>query len=239
MARMIFSAALRAHGRQGRLAALFFILLLIPGLSPAEFPPANDKVGQSLSETGEGGARPGGCLTEAEAELGRLVNKLREEHQLPPVPIAEPLYRVAKWHVIDLAVNTPHRDRRDDRGMACNLHSWSDKGKETGGGWEPLCYTPDHKQALGMWTKPREISGHRSNGYENIYWTSAPLSPAMAINYWQGKNDELDMFLGRRSWGRHVWRSMGVGVFGNYAAVWLSEKSASDSTVSRCGQAGN
>ncbi len=239
MARMIITAALRVHGRHGRLAVLSFILLLVPGLSTAELPPATGKVGQSFIETGEGGSRPTVCLTEDEAELGRLVNKLREEHQLPPVPIVEPLYRAAKWHVIDLAVNTPHRDRHDDRGMACNLHSWSDKGKETGGGWEPLCYTSDHKRALGMWIKPREISGHRSNGYENIYWTSAPLSPAMAINYWQGRSEELDMILGRKNWSRHVWRSMGVGVFGNYAAVWLSEKSASDSEMNRCGQTGN
>ncbi len=223
---------------QARITVLF-ILLLIPGFAFAEPSQATGQVDKTASGTKEGGASPSGCLTEAEAELGRLVNKLREEHQLPPVPVVEPLYKVAKWHVIDLVENTPHRDRNDDRGLACNLHSWSDKGKETGGGWEPLCYTPDHKQASGMWNKPREISDYRSNGYENIYWTSAPLSPAMAINYWTGRDDELDMILERKSWKRHAWRSMGVGVFGNYAAVWLSEKSASDSKLSRCEQARN
>lgn len=218
---------------------VLFILLLIPGLAFAELSPATGKAGQTVSVMTDGGERPGGCLTEAEAELARLVNKLREEHKLPPVPVVEPLYKVAKWHVIDLAANAPHRDRNDDRGTACNLHSWSDKGKETGGGWEPLCYTPDHKQALSMWNKPREISDYRSNGYENIYWTSAPLSPAMAINYWSGRDDELDMILERKSWKRHAWRSMGVGVFGNYAAVWFSEKSASDARLGRCEPTGN
>lgn len=236
MTSMLFSAVLTVRGRQGGPAVLLCMLLLIPALSLAGSSPAG-KVERPFHETE--GARPGDCLTEAEAELGRLVNRLREEHQLLPVPIVKPLYRVAKWHVIDLSVNAPHKGRNDDRGMACNLHSWSGTGRETGGGWEPLCYTSDHKQALGMWSKPREISGHRSNGYENVYWTSAPLSPAMAINYWQGRDSELDMILGRRTWQRHVWRSMGVGVFGNFAAVWLSEKSASDSEMSLCGQAGN
>jgi hypothetical protein len=62
----------------------------------------------------------------------------------------------------------------------------------------------------------------------------------MAINYWSGREDELDMILEQKNWKRYAWRSMGVGVFGNFAAVWLSEKSApSDSVLSRCGQADN
>lgn len=180
---------------------------------------------------------PGTCLTDQEAELVSLLNKVREEHQRAPVRVKESLYKVAKWHVIDLSTNAPHESRTDERGMPCNIHSWSDKGKEMGkdkGGWNPLCYTADHKQALGMWKKPREISDHRSNGYENIYWTSAILSPAMATNYWTSRNDELDMIIERNSWAKHPWRTMGVGIYGNYAAVWFSEKSTSEPEMKRC-----
>jgi hypothetical protein len=87
-----------------------------------------------------------------------------------------------------------------------------------------------------MWKKPREISGHRSNGYENIYWTSAPFAPAMAINYWEGKKEELDMILQQGNWKRHAWRTMGVGVYGNYAAVWFSEKPTDDPSMAQCEQ---
>jgi len=178
-------------------------------------------------------AEPGKCLTPQETELVTLLNKVREENHLPPVPVKESLYKVAKWHVIDLSTNSPHKDRTDDRGMPCNIHSWSDKGKEKGG-WNPLCYTADHKQALGMWKKPREISDHRSNGYENVYWTSAILSPAMAINYWTSRNDELDMIIEQNNWGKHPWRTMGVGMFGNYAAVWFSVKSTGEEEMKPC-----
>ncbi len=216
--------------------ALLILMLVLPGCSVADLHSAT-KVDQIRRGMWKGSVTPSDCLTEAEVELARLVNKLREEHRLSQVPVVEPLYNVAKWHVIDLAVNAPHRDRNDDRGMACTLHSWSENGNESGGGWAPLCYTSDHSRALGMWNKPREISEHRSNGYEIVYWTSAPLSPAMAINYWNGKEDELDMILERNNWKRHAWRSMGVGIYGNYAAVWFSEKPAPDSVLTRCVQA--
>lgn len=176
---------------------------------------------------------PDRCLSDQEVELVRLLNVLREENHLAPVKVKESLYRVAKWHVIDLATNTPHKDRVDERGMPCNIHSWSAKGKEKGG-WNPLCYTADHKNALGMWKKPREISEHRSNGYENVYWTSAILSPAMAVYYWSNRNDELDMIAERNAWGKHPWRTMGVGVYGNYAAVWFSEKPTSEPEMKPC-----
>ncbi|MBT0662900.1 hypothetical protein KI809_01200 [Geobacter pelophilus] len=216
-----------------RLAVLFFVLLAFSGHSLAASITATDKSGIVTKTMLE--VKPSNCLTEAEAELGRLLNGLRRESGLSPLPIKQPLYAVAKWHVIDLASNAPHRNSNDDQGMACNLHSWSDRGKDAGG-WEPLCYTQDHKRALGMWKKPREISGHRSNGYENIYWTSAPFTPVMAINYWEGKKEELDMMLQQGNWKRHKWQTIGVGVYGNYAAVWFSEKPTDDPSMTQCEQ---
>lgn len=181
----------------------------------------------------EGPLSPGKCLTRAEEELGRLLNKLREEHQLPPLPIKEPLYRVAKWHVIDLETNRPHEKTQE---MPCSLHSWSDKGKELGGGWAPVCYTPDHKQAPGIWIKPREIANHRSNGYESIYSTSGKISPEKVISFWKSKHDELNMILEQKNWGRFNWQTMGVGIHGRYAAVWFSEKEDRGSEMSPCSQ---
>ncbi len=220
---------------------MFFCLLfiLLSEISYAETALPKSNSDQVVIGTKPEISKPGNCLTEPEYELGRLVNKIREQQHLPRVPIKESLYRVAKWHVIDLLTNTPHKDKTDKNGMPCNLHSWSDNGKQLGAGWEPLCYTADHKQALGMWKKPREISDHRSNGYENIYWTSAPVSPSMAINYWENSSDELDMILERSSWKSYEWRTMGVGILGNYVAVWFSVKPTSEPEMGGCKEVGN
>ncbi len=209
------------------------VIQLISSIS-ISYSSASSESNSNIASTSMGGMNePGRCLTDDEAELVSLLNRVREDSHLPPVAVRESLYTVAKWHVIDLSINSPHKDMTDERGIPCNLHSWSDKGKVKGG-WNPLCYTADHKYALGMWKKPREISDHRSNGYENIYWTSANLSPAMAVNYWVSRNEELEMIIERNNWGKHPWQTMGVGIYGNYAAVWLSDKPTKEPEMKQC-----
>lgn len=186
------------------------------------------------------GPRPGACMTEQEAELARLINEWRRQHGLPPVPLARSLYSVAKWHVIDLELFAPHTDTTDSRGMPCDLHSWSDKG-EGRGWWQPVCYTADHMYARQMWSKPKEIAGYTGGSYENIYWTSAPLSPGMVIGFWENRPGERELILEQKDWKNSKWKAMGVGMYGGFAAVWLGDRSFENDGIEPCavGNAGN
>ena len=93
-------------------------------------------------------------LNDQENELYRIIMEYRKQNGLPNIPLSSSLSFVAQTHVKDLAVNRP--DRND-----CNLHSWSSNGT-----WTPCCYTPDHAQAKFMWSKPRELTTYKGNGFE-------------------------------------------------------------------------
>ncbi len=206
----------------GRAPALLSFVLLI----------ALTVVGSGLAS---GTARlhpPGTCLTQAEAELARLVNERRKEHGLDPVPLSRSLSLVARWHAIDLQENNPATGK-DGRGLPCGLHSWSDKGP-----WTPVCYTPDHYYAQKMWNKPRELTQNRyfGNGYENVYWTSEERAdPARAVEYWMSRADESDVILERKVWDQMHWPAFGVGLYGQYAVLWFGDMPDPEGTIPECG----
>lgn len=176
--------------------------------------------------------RPATCLSTDEVDLEGRINKIRGENKLPGLPVSKPLYMVAKWHVIDLALFSPH-EKKDSKGNSCDLHSWSDKGAGMGG-WKPLCYTADHKNAVDMFRKPYEIANYMSDGYENIYWTSALLTPVMVISGWENRKDEKDIILQQGNFKGNRWTSMGVGIYGNYASVWFAEGVNNQGEMSAC-----
>ena len=175
------------------------------------------------------------CLTPEEVELARGINAMRTKNNLPPIPVTGALSRVAKWHVLDLTWHAPHKKTIDSRGLPCDLHSWSDKGKELGK-WRQVCYTSDHKYAKGMWDKPREMTEYRGDGYENIYWTSAPLSPSMAITMWENRETEASLILERSAFAGVRWRAMGVGLFGSYVSVWFGERLDPEKEIKSCAE---
>jgi hypothetical protein len=165
-----------------------------------------------LPSVGVMAAEPGMCLSDAEAELLDLVNQYRADNALPAVAWSRSLTEVAQWHVWDLVNNTP------DAGLTCNLHSWSDQGV-----WSPVCYTPDHASADGMWDKPSEITGgfYWANGYEIA--VEGTDDPAVALSSWQGSPPHNDVILNNGVWASLVWRAIGAGILGGHAVVWFGE----------------
>lgn len=160
-------------------------------------------------------------LNSKEKELRRLINDIRKKNDLPSIPVTKSLTLVARLHVRDLHHNHPDTGT-DSRGMECNLHSWSEKGK-----WTPVCYTSDHNYASKMWSKPKEITNNKytGNGYEIAYICSgADATPSGALESWKNSQDHLDVILERGTWTNRKWPAMGVGIYKEYAVVWFGDK---------------
>lgn len=157
------------------------------------------------------------CLTPAEKQLYRLVNEYRKQKGLPVVRLSASLCYVARTHAKDQTDN--FRD-----GKKCNMHSWSDKGK-----WSACCYTPDHKKAQCMWDKPRELTNYQGDGYEISFWTTFPYDSPEAfakdvLEGWKKSPGHNDVIINRNTWKKVTWKSMGVGIFGEYANVWFGKE---------------
>jgi hypothetical protein len=167
--------------------------------------------------------QPGTCLSDAEAALGQLINEYRAQNGLAPVPMTVSLTAVAQWHVWDLDVNSP-------QGGQCNLHSWSDAGI-----WTPVCYTPDHANATGMWYKPREITGNTYTGigFEIAYQGSS--NPSSALNAWKGSPAHNEVILNAGPWASYdPWPTMGVGIRNGYAVTWFGSTVDPQGVIDAC-----
>ncbi len=154
---------------------------------------------------------PGFCLNTEEQLLAGFINQYRASADLAQIPVSRSLSTVAQWHVWDLNQNAP--DTGD-----CNLHSWSDAKPDL---WNPVCYTPDHANAEGMWNKPKEITDYPGNGYENAYFASGGATAEDAFNSWKSDPGHDNIMLEKDIWEGKNWQSMGVGVSGNHAVVWF------------------
>lgn len=154
-------------------------------------------------------------LTDEEKELATLINEYRESLGLKPFTISRSLTTVARAHVIDSNNYSPSQEV-DQRGIKCNLHSWSSNGS-----WSPVCYTSDHQYAKQMWNKPRELTSYNGNGYE-ISASSMNISPSIALEMWKNSTGHNNVIIGAESWATLT--VMGVGINGNYAHVWFGKE---------------
>lgn len=171
------------------------------------------------------------CLTAQEAELVDIVNMAREDKGLAPIPVSSALVRVARTHALDLQENAPHKGS-DVRGRSCNMHSWSSNGY-----WKPVCYTSDHFYAYLMRSKPAEITRNAfaGAGYEVVYWTSfGPVDPARALSGWLRSPAHRMMLLQTDRWAGKEFKSLGVGMSENFAALWISLEADSQEPMSMC-----
>jgi hypothetical protein len=101
------------------------------------------------------------------------------------------------------------------------MHSWSGNVNPAlnEGTWTGVCYTDDHANAAGMWSKPRELAGYPSDGYENSHWASNGTTPAGALNGWKNSPGHNAVITEQDGWGPFL--ALGVGIAGNYAHMWV------------------
>ena len=170
------------------------------------------------------------CLSDEEQKLARLIHDYRSKHGLASTSITYSLTQVAKVHVRDLhenfLVTVPQSP-----GLGCNLHSWSSKGH-----WTPMCYRPDHALAATMWNKPREITAnvYTGNGYELAYWSSIPATASRILTGWQQSPPHQAVLLETGGWQQKRWPAMGVGIHGQFAAVWFGDRPDPQGLVLPC-----
>jgi hypothetical protein len=166
------------------------------------------------------------CISEAEEDLYKLVNAYRKRKGLSELPLSKSLTYVAQLHVNDLSVNHPY-------GRKCNLHSWSGNGP-----WTSCCYSEDHARAECMWNKPRELTNYTGDGYEIAYWTDEPLSPdryaKKALAAWQKSSDHNPVIINSGKWSKVQWKTMGVGIYNGYAAIWFGREEDDGGHVEIC-----
>jgi hypothetical protein len=152
------------------------------------------------------------CLVVEEKKLYDLIMEYRKQKNLKSIPLSAKLTLVAQTHAKDLSENFKPFDNK------CNLHSWSKKGK-----WEACCYTDDHKKAECMWSKPKEIAGYESNGYEISYYSSSGANAIESIAGWKVSPGHNRVMINGDNWKQINWNAIGVGIYKEYGVVWFGE----------------
>lgn len=150
-------------------------------------------------------------MSERETELYQMLMQYRVQKKLDSIPISLQLCKVAQIHVRDLSAHPPTG--------RCNMHSWSSYGP-----WKANCYTPDHRNAAGMWSKPSELTSYKDVAYEIAYWSSDTLFyVGDAVASWKGSAGHNNVILNLGVWKTHSWKAIGLAVENGYAVVWFGE----------------
>ena len=156
---------------------------------------------------------PDVCLSGEEKKLYNLIMEYRKSKKLEAIPLSSQLTQVAQVHARDLADNY-----KFDAKNKCNPHSWSKKGT-----WTACCYTSDHKQAQCMWSKPKEIAGYDSPGYEIAYYSSLGATAQQGLEGWKVSPSHNPLLINTGMWNKVKWNAIGVGIYGAYGIVWFGE----------------
>jgi len=148
-----------------------------------------------------------------ESELYKLVMNYRKTKGLPVIPLSRSLTLVAQTHAKDL-------DENYEPGTNCNLHSWSANGN-----WKPVCYTKDHAQAKLMWSKPRELTAYKGNGYEIAFAENIEYlaNADNALDSWMLSKEHNAVILNRGIW-KKKWNAIGIGIYSSYAVIWFGNE---------------
>lgn len=140
-----------------------------------------------------------------EAELYRSINEYRAINGLPPIAASQSLSLVANRHVIDLEEN-----------IGTITHAWSDADYDVS----------DSTTWSTMWQAPQRLgTDYESNGFENAFFSSAGATAEDALNSWRGSGGHNAVILNQDVWANSEWNALGIGIYGDYAVMWVGEAS--------------
>lgn len=153
--------------------------------------------------------------TADEARLYQLIMEYRASKGLPSIPLSVSLTKVAQIHAKDMYLYF------DEIPKGCNGHSWSKHGP-----WKKCDYYPDHRNAQGMWDKPRELTSYPGNGYEIAYGSNytPPCTPEGALDGWKHSPLHNAVIINANGWAASQWNAIGVGIYKGCACVWFGKE---------------
>jgi uncharacterized protein YkwD len=146
----------------------------------------------------------GDGISAEERKLYNLINNYRAQKGLSPIPWSKALSTTANRHVQDLTYKVKYL-----------THGWSDAP-----------YVTNDTSTYGsMWNAPQRLNtGYPGYGYENAAWGSAGISADMALNLWKNSPGHNAVMVNEGIWADNVWKAVGVGIYGNYAVLWVGEE---------------
>ncbi|HEY9643291.1 MAG TPA: CAP domain-containing protein [Coleofasciculaceae cyanobacterium] len=168
--------------------------------APAQDAPANCQ-GQSILQAP---ACPGDTLEPEEEKLYQAINAYRAQSGLPAIPTSPSLNRVANRHVRDLAENV---------------------GRLTHG-WSNCPYNASDRTTFAcMWEAPQRLNTpYPGMAYENAHYSSGAATAESALKSWQESSAHNAVILNQGIWKDYAWQAIGIGIYKNYAVIWLGKE---------------
>ena len=77
----------------------------------------------------------------------------------------------------------------------------------------------------------RPVAGYQSAGYEIAYYSSAGASAKEGLEGWKKSKAHNPLLINSGMWGKVTWKAIGIGIHGEYAAVWFGEAGDEEETV--------
>ena len=84
-----------------------------------------------------------------------------------------------------------------------------------------------------MWSKPKEIAGYESEGYEIAFYSSAGATAAESLEGWKKSAGHNPVIVNEGTWNQVKWEAVGIGIHGPYAVVWFGQL-ADPSKITMC-----
>ena len=160
-------------------------------------------------------------ISPEEQKLYDLIMQYRAEKNLPSIPLSASLTKVAQVHAKDVYYYY------DEIPSGCNPHSWSGHGN-----WQKCDYYPDHRNAAGMWSKPKEITSYQGNGYEIVHYylppTSGTCTAEGSLRGWQHSSGHNAVIINLGIWSSTKWQAIGIGMYKGVACVWFGKETDPD-----------
>jgi hypothetical protein len=136
--------------------------------------------------------------------LYHLINEYRAQYGLPAIPRSPSLTLVANRHVLDLAQN-----------MGYLTHSWSNCPYNSS----------DRRTFRCAWEAPQRLgTAYRGRAFENAHYNSTGATAESAFRGWQTSPEHNALILNSGPWRKKSWKAIGIGLYQNYAVMWVGEK---------------
>jgi hypothetical protein len=82
--------------------------------------------------------------------------------------------------------------------------------------------------------KPQELTLYTGQAHELCYFDSHDIHIDTVFNFWFKVEQAKDILTNNRKWSFYVWQAMGIGIYKQYACVWLGEEKDTEMEPTIC-----